>query len=303
MGRPVVEPAESWSRATITDAAAPISLSGNESSDSPAGEIQFIGNATTLIRYRGFTILTDPTFLHQGEYVHLGHGAYARREVEPACQIRDLPPVDLIVLSHYHGDHFDEVAVRELNKDLPVVTNDHAVSKLQQQGFSQGYALDTWSSQRVIRGQNELRITAMPGKHAPDHVQGLLPPVMGSMLDFSRDGEHQLRLYISGDTLLHERLHDIPRWFPRIDVALVHAGGTTLLGTVVTMTGEQAVRAVEVVRPRTAIPIHYNDYSVFLSGLSEFQEAAAHSSTTAEFRYLAHGDTYDVKAQSVSGAS
>jgi L-ascorbate metabolism protein UlaG (beta-lactamase superfamily) len=32
------------------------------------------------------------------------------------------------------------------------------------------------------------------------------------------------------------------------------------------MTGEQGVQAVEITRPRTAIPIHYNDFSVFMSG-------------------------------------
>lgn len=269
-----------------------IELPAHSASDVSEGEIQFIGNATTLIRYAGFTLLTDPTFLHQGEHVHLGHGAYARRRVEPACQIPDLPPLDLVVLSHHHGDHFDDVAARELAGDLPIVTNDYAVRQLRDQGFTEGRALDTWESQRVVKGDAELRITSMPGKHAPDDVRDLLPPVMGSMLDFSRAGQHRFRLYITGDTLLHDRLYDIPRWFPDIDLALVHAGGTTLLGTVVTMTGEQAVRVVEIVRPRVVVPIHYNDYSVFLSGLDDVQDAAAKTTASTEFRYLAHGETY-----------
>src|SRR5258708_26161169 len=115
---------------------------------------------------------------------------------------------------------------------------------------------------------------------------------MGSMRDFSLGDERRFRLYISGDTLLHDRLYDIPRWYPDIDLALIHAGGTTLLGTVVTMTGEQAVRAVEIVRPRTAIPIHYNDFSVFLSGLEDFQNAAEKSPIATKFHYLSHGDTH-----------
>lgn len=271
---------------------ATIELPAREAPDLAEGQMLFIGNATTLIRYGGFTILTDPTFLHQGEHVHLGHGAYARREVEPACQISDLPALDLIVLSHYHGDHFDEVAARELNKDTPIVTNGHAVRQLRQDGFAQGCAIDTWDAQDVEKGEVSLRVTSMPGKHAPDHVGDLLPPVMGSMLDFHRGSEHLFRLYITGDTLLHDRLHDIPRWYPDIDLALVHAGGTTLLGTVVTMTGEQAVRAVEIVLPRRAVPIHYNDYSVFLSGLDDFRDAAARTSASTEFHYVSHGDTY-----------
>jgi len=58
------------------------------------------------------------------------------------------------------------------------------------------------------------------------------------------------------------------------------------------MTGEQGVKAVEVTKPRTAIPIHYNDFSVFLSGLDDFKKAAQASTARTEFVYLAHGETY-----------
>lgn len=92
----------------------------------------------------------------------------------------------------------------------------------------------------MTKGDDEVRVTAMPAKHDPDPVAGMLPPTMDSLLDFSRDQHQAFRLYITGDTLLHDRLHDIPQRYPGIDLALVHAGGTTLLGTVVTMTGERA---------------------------------------------------------------
>jgi L-ascorbate metabolism protein UlaG (beta-lactamase superfamily) len=59
------------------------------------------------------------------------------------------------------------------------------------------------------------------------------------------------------------------------------------------MTGEQAVEAARITRPRTAIPIHYNDFSVFMSGLEDFKDAAGKSSAATEFHYLTHGETYD----------
>ena len=268
-------------------------LPAAESPDFTRGEVYFIGNATTLIRFGGITILTDPAFLHQGEHVYLGHGIYARREVEPACQVADLPPLDLIVLSHYHGDHFDDVAARELDKDLPVVSTADAVTKLQPLGFRNGYPLSTWDSLQLEKGDARLRVTAMPGQHGTDEaISGLLMPVNGHMLEFGRGGEHLYRLYITGDTMPNDRLLDIPRSYPDIDLGLIHTGGTTLFITVVTMTGEQGVRVAEITRPHTVIPIHYNDFSVFMSGLDDFKKAAKASNADIEFRYLAHGDTY-----------
>ncbi|OJZ74951.1 MBL fold metallo-hydrolase [Mycobacterium paraffinicum] len=270
-----------------------LKIPGDDTADFTAGEVFFIGNATTLIRYGGLSILTDPAFLHKGEHVDLGHGIWARREVEPACQIADLPPIDLIVLSHYHGDHFDDVAARELDNTLPIVSTADAVGKLRALGFQRGYPLDTWESLEVCKGDATLTITAMPAKHAADDaVEELLMPVNGHLLDFSRKGDLLYRLYITGDTMLVDSLQDIPRRYPDIDLGLIHTGGTTFLVTIVTMTGEQAVRAVEITKPRTAIPIHYNDFSVFLSGLDDFKRAAEASTTPTQFVYLAHGESY-----------
>src|ERR1700761_5067324 len=175
---------------------ASLDLTGSGAADFDEGDVYFIGNATTLIRFCGLTILTDPAFLHKGEHVNLGHGIWARREVEPACQIADLPPIDLIVLSHYHGDHFDDVAARELDKKLPIVSTADAVDKLSALGFERGYALDTRESLQVRKGEATLNITAMPGKHSTDDaVNDLLMPVNGHMLDFSHNGNHLYRLY------------------------------------------------------------------------------------------------------------
>ncbi|HTI74955.1 MAG TPA: MBL fold metallo-hydrolase [Mycobacterium sp.] len=272
---------------------ASLELTAAETANFDEGGVYFIGNATVLIRFGGLTILTDPAFLHKGEHVDLGHGIWARREVEPACQIADLPPVDLVVLSHYHGDHFDDVAAEELDKNLPIVSTADAVAKLSALGFERGHPLDTWESLVVRKGESSVTITAMPGKHATDEpVDELLMPVNGHMLDFCRNDDRLYRLYITGDTMLVDSLEEIPRRYPGIDLGLIHTGGTTFLVTVVTMTGEQAVGAVEITKPRTAIPIHYNDFSVFRSGLEDFRKAAENSAASTEFVYLAHGETY-----------
>src|SRR5918912_3805634 len=92
--------------------------------------ITFIGNATTLLRLGSFTVLTDPNFLHRGQRAYLGYGLSSVRRTEPALDVSDLPPLDAVVLSHLHGDHWDRVAARELDSDLPVFTTPQAARTL-----------------------------------------------------------------------------------------------------------------------------------------------------------------------------
>jgi L-ascorbate metabolism protein UlaG (beta-lactamase superfamily) len=262
------------------------------------GSVFFVGTATVLIRFAGFTILTDPNFLHQGDHVHLGYGLISRRRTNPAVEIEDLPPLDFIVLSHMHGDHFDRVAERKLNKATPIVSTRHAVAYLERKGFTATRALRTWETLSITKGEAHLHLTAMPGTHAPGPLAAALPPVMGSMLEFGTADETRLRLYISGDTLVHEQLKEIPRRYPEIDLALLHLGGTKILGVVmVTMDAKQGVEAIRIVEPHTAIPIHYNDYTVFKSPLEDFKRAVADAGLEDRVRYLSHGDTYEFEVR------
>jgi L-ascorbate metabolism protein UlaG (beta-lactamase superfamily) len=261
--------------------------------DLSAGEVTFIGTATVLLRVGGFTILTDPNFLHAGEHAYLGLGLRSKRLTEPAMQVADLPPLDLCVLSHHHGDHFDDRAAAELRKDLPIVTEPHSAEKLRSQGFTHVLPLETWETQVVTRGDAELRVTAMPGKHAPQPLGSLLPPVMGSMLDLALPGRPRaLRLYVTGDTLLHDRLREIPARYPDIDLCLIHLGGTRVAGILLTMDATQGVEALRIVQPETAIPIHYDDYTVFKSPLEDFTKAAAAAGLRTRIRTIARGETH-----------
>lgn len=265
----------------------------NENPDFSSGSIFFVGTATVLIRYAGFTILTDPNFLHRGDHVHLGYGLRSVRQTNPAVEFEDLPPLDFVLLSHMHGDHFDRVVERKLNKALPIITTRHAVAYLKKRDFTSAHALRTWETLAMEKGEARLRLTAMPGTHAPGPLGAALPPVMGSMLEFQNpENETRLRLYISGDTLIHERLREIPRRYPEVDLALLHLGGTRVLGVMVTMDAEQGIEAMRIIDPRTAIPIHYNDYEVFKSPLEDFKHAVVAAGLEERIRYLSHGDTY-----------
>jgi L-ascorbate metabolism protein UlaG (beta-lactamase superfamily) len=265
--------------------------------DTGTGELTFIGTATVLLRYGGFTVLTDPNFLHRGESAYLGLGLRSKRLTEPAMQLADLPPLDFVLLSHHHGDHFDARAAAGLPKDVPIITEPHSARKLRSQGFSRPIALRTWESQEVRRGRSRVLVTSMPGKHAPQPLQAALPPVMGSMLEFNVPERSPLRLYVTGDTLLFDRLAEIPRRFPDIDLCLIHLGGTRVAGVLLTMDAAQGVRALQLVRPRTAVPIHYDDYTVFTSPLEDFRRLAATEPLESEIRYVERGETLRFTAE------
>jgi L-ascorbate metabolism protein UlaG (beta-lactamase superfamily) len=268
--------------------------SEQRSVDFTTGSIFFIGNATVLIRYAGFTILTDPTFIHKHGEVPLGYGLKTTRLTDPAVDIQDLPPLDLIVLSHFHGDHFDQVAERELNKSIPIVTTQAAAEELAERGFTDIRPLETWGPVTIEKGEAHLRITAMPGRHAPRLIHLALPDVMGSMLEFQSASESvKFRMYITGDTLVIDELKEIPRRYPNIDLALLHLGGTRVLGLLVTMDGKQGVEAMRIVNPKRAIPIHYNDYDRFQSPLSDFQDEIKAAGLQDRVHYLRHGETYE----------
>ncbi len=257
------------------------------------GSIFFVGTATVVLRYAGFTILTDPNFLHQGDHIHLGYGLQATRLTDPAIEMEDLPPVDLVLLSHMHEDHFDREVAQRLNRDLPIVTTGHAAVSLRKKGFTSVFALRTWGAITIKKGEASLKVTAMPGRHAPGPLSSLLPPVMGSMLEFQNSTRRMiLRLYISGDTLMHEQLREIPQRYPEIDLALLHLGGTRVLGVTVTMDAKQGVQILQIIAPRIAIPIHFNDYDAFKSPLEDFQRAVQEAGLEDRVQYINAGESY-----------
>lgn len=258
------------------------------------GSVTFVGTATVIIRYGTLTILTDPNFLHKGDHVHLGYGLESERLTDPAIPFEQLPPIDLVVLSHMHGDHFDQLVQQKLDKRMPIVTTPEAAKQLEALGFSNRYPLETWDTLSIKKGDTLLRLSAMPGRHGPPVVARLLPAIMGSMLDFSTNGKHDYRLYISGDTLMYDDLNEIPQRYPDVDLALLHLGGTRILGVLkATMDAQDGVRMLQLIAPDHAIPIHYNDYDVFKSPLSDFEREVRDAGLQNKVIYLKHGESYN----------
>ncbi|MER5633262.1 MBL fold metallo-hydrolase [Streptomyces nitrosporeus] len=271
-----------------------------------AAEVHFIGNATLLIRYGDLLLLTDPNFLHRGQRAYLGHGLVSKRLTEPALDVRDLPPdLDAVVLSHLHGDHWDRVTRRHLDRSLPVVTTPHAARRLQAlHGFRRATGLRTWEEHLLVKGRQQVRITSLPGTHAKGAAARLLPPVMGSLLRFGDlGGPVALQLYITGDTLMTDGVREIARRCPGIDLAVLHLGGTTLPGgLLVTMDAVQGTDLLAAVRPARALPVHYDDYTVFRSPLEAFLRRAEEQGLSDGILRCARGEHVTVTPHGPRGS-
>jgi L-ascorbate metabolism protein UlaG (beta-lactamase superfamily) len=258
------------------------------------GELTFVGNATVLVRWGPFTVLTDPNFLHAGQRAYLGNGLFSKRLKDPALDVTELPPLDLVVLSHLHGDHWDRRARRHLDRSVPIVTTPHASRRLQGwHGFHRAVGLQNWQTHTLTADDSRVRVTSLPGMHAPGPVGRLLPPVMGSLLEFGDStGDVALRVYLTGDTLMFDGVHEIARRCPDVHLAVVHLGGTTLPGgLVVTMDGSQGADLLEAVRPRQAVPVHFDDYTVMRSPLSDFTDEVARRGLSDLVRVVGRGES------------
>jgi L-ascorbate metabolism protein UlaG (beta-lactamase superfamily) len=252
--------------------------------------LTFVGNATTVLRLGAFTLLTDPNFLRRGQRAYLGKGLWSRRLQDPAMGIDELPPLDAIVLSHLHGDHFDRVARRGLTRDVPLLTTPPAARRLSRWGFP-AEPLRTWQRTTLERDGERLDIEALPGVHGYGVMKGLLPPVMGALLEHRAGDGTSTRVYLTGDTLPGEHLDEIARRHPAIDAAVVHLGGTRVLFSTVTMDGAMFEDFLRRVRPRRAVPVHYDDYGVMVSGLDDARAAARAAGFAERLEVVPRGGT------------
>jgi L-ascorbate metabolism protein UlaG (beta-lactamase superfamily) len=95
---------------------------------------------------------------------------------------------------------------------------------------------------------------------------------------------------LSGDTLTGAHLDTIHQRHPDIDVAVVHLGGARVLWHTVTMDAAQGLDYLRRIKPQRAVPVHYDDYGVMRSPLSEFLAAVTGAGLTGVVQPVRRGD-------------
>jgi len=252
-----------------------------------------IGGPTVLIEVEGWRLLTDPTFDPPGGKYRFGWGTGSTKLSAPAVSPSELGPVDAVLLSHdHHQDNLDPAGRALLPSADVVVTTVAGAKRLG--GETRG--LEPWATTRLEHPDRpSIEITATPCRHGPPLSHPLVGDVVGFGLDW---GDKDGVLWVSGDTVLYDGVRQVADRL-KVDTALLHLGGVQfpVTGPIhYTMTARQAIELCELIRPRVAIPIHYEGWKHFREGRDEIELelASASDETRARFRWLPIGTPTDI---------
>ena len=120
--------------------------------------VAWIGHATFLIKLGNTTIITDPLFSKNAGPLIFG----PKRYVDPAISLKEIPEVNLFLLTHNHYDHLDYRTIKKFPYKKAKVLTPLKLSKyFTRNGFNNVQEMD-WYDQTEV---NDLKITLMPAVH------------------------------------------------------------------------------------------------------------------------------------------
>ena len=260
--------------------------------------LTWVGHSTFLIQIGGVNVLTDPIWSMRASPVP---GIGPRRVVPPGIPFDLLPSIDVVLQSHDHYDHLDDVTVCRLearNPGAQWVVPLGLGSFLRRRGVHEIAELDWWQQARW----GPLAIGCTPAQH----FSGRTP----------WDGNRALwcgwtvatpdrRLYFAGDTGYHPEFSAVGRRFGPFDVVLLPVGAyePRWVMRAVHMNPEEAIQAFQEIRqsgmangPTRFVPMHWGTFKLTDEPLDEPPHralAAWQAAGLAREHYcqLVHGET------------
>jgi L-ascorbate metabolism protein UlaG (beta-lactamase superfamily) len=237
------------------------------------GRLTWLGHSTTMMELGGVRILTDP--------VTRRRVAHLRRASEVPSST--LSRVDLVLVSHVHWDHLDLPSLEQLERSTPIVVPSGAGALLTRQGFRDVVEVEVGD----VVGIKEVSIRATHAEHtAARGPFGVRAPSLGYLVERPR------RIYFAGDTDLFEGMSELAEG---LEVALLPISGWGPRVPPGHLNPERAARALQLLQPRIAIPIHWGTYwpmhrrGAPIRPADEFVRQAALLSPDVEVRVLAVG--------------
>ncbi|AKQ66383.1 Outer membrane protein romA [Myxococcus hansupus] len=221
--------------------------------------VTWLGHSTLLVEIDGFRVLTDPIW---GERASPTTIAGPKRFHPPPLPLEALPDVDAILISHDHYDHLDMPTIRALaSRKVPFYAPLGVGAHLEQWGVpaERVVELDWW--QEVSLGEGRLRVVATPAQHFSG--RGLTDRNSTSWTSWTLLGA-QHRVFFSGDTGLTDEFEEVGRRFGPFDVAMFEVGAFHPSWGSIHLGPQQALKAHEMVKGRTLLPIHWGTFNLAL---------------------------------------
>jgi L-ascorbate metabolism protein UlaG (beta-lactamase superfamily) len=231
----------------------------------------WLGHSTVLINFFGLTILTDPVLFPRCGIRLPGLTIGPKRLTSPALQVRELPPIDLVLLSHAHFDHFDLRTLHQLPRHSDLITAGRTSDLLRFTFFRSKRELRWGESAEIRRNFGLLRVTAFPVKHwgarmQHDHYRGY----NGYVLE--REGH---RIIFGGDTALTDSFAALRNPKP-FDLAIMPIGAYDPWIRS-HATPEQAVAMADAAGAIHILPVHHQTFRLsaepFREPIERFQAA------------------------------
>lgn len=207
--------------------------------------VTWIGHAAFFLQFADHALMVDPNWA--------GWHGFVRRQRRPGLNLREIPELDLVLVTHAHFDHLHKPSLKVLQARDGIVVPLGSQSLVRRLGFPRVHEMKIWQRLELA----ELHIT-----HTPSHHWGAR-----YLHDTHRDyGGYLIEsggksVFHCGDSAWFDGFSEIGRRLPDIDVALMPIGAYEApSGRDVHMNPEEAVRAFAELGAKVMIPMHYGTF-------------------------------------------
>ncbi|MCH9758425.1 MAG: MBL fold metallo-hydrolase [Proteobacteria bacterium] len=253
--------------------------------------VTWIGHCTILLQIQGLNILTDPHFTERASpFTFVG----PKRGTPPGMRLDDLPPIDIILVSHNHYDHLDFATQLHLAKHSPQA---HVFVPLglkqwfKGKGFAQVTERDWWE-EVTYKGA---RLTAIPTQHWSR--RGLLDSNKTLWCGWTVQTDDFSFAFL-GDSGYSKDYIDIKNKFGGFDLAAIPIGAYAPRWFMqdVHQNPEEAVQCLQDLGARRGLATHWGTFQLTFEPMDEPPQRLATAMTENgipldDFMVLKHGET------------